>query len=172
MLMVSMMIDSPEERSKLEKIYLAYNRLMYQTAYEVLHSREDAEDAVHNALLKIAENISKVDTPISSKARNYVVTITMNKAIDLYRANQRKKNMLYRDEVFDSVIEEMGLSELATCMAKLPSRYRQVIVLKYYYGLSHKEIGKKLRITEANASKLIQRAKNRLHRYCREEGLL
>ena len=49
-----MMIDSPEEQSKFEKVYLTYKGLMYHTAYKVLNNEEDAEDAVHNAFVKIA----------------------------------------------------------------------------------------------------------------------
>ena len=57
-------------------------------------------------------------------------------------------------------------------MAKLSPRYRQVILLKYYQGFSCREIAKQLNITEANAIKLDQRAKNRLLQLCKEEGVL
>ena len=40
------------------------------------------------------------------------------------------------------------------------------------HGFSCKEIAKQLDITEANAIKLDQRAKNKLLQICREEGVL
>ena len=64
MLIYLMMIDSPEDQSKFEKVYLTYKGPMYHTAYKVLNNEEDA---VHNAFVKIAENISKIGEPVLSK---------------------------------------------------------------------------------------------------------
>ncbi len=172
MLMYLMMVDSLAGQSKFEKIYLAYKGLMYHTAYKILNNEEDAEDAVHNAFVKIAENISKIGEPVCPKTQVYVVTIVENKAIDLYRANQRKSKVIYLDEISGISVEESRVHGLAACMAKLSPRYRQVIMLKYYQGFNCREIAKLLNITEANAIKLDQRARNRLLQICNEEGIL
>ena len=140
MLIYLMMIDSPEDQSKFEKVYLTYKGLMYHTAYKVLNNEEDAEDAVHNAFVKIAENISKIGEPVCPKTKVYVVTIVENKAIDLYRANQRRSKVIYLDEISGISIEEGKVHGLAACMAKLSPRYRQVILLKYHQGFSCREI--------------------------------
>lgn len=167
-----MMIDSSEDQSKFEKVYHTYKGLMYHTAYKILNNEEDAEDAVHNAFVKIAENISKIGEPVCPKTKVYVVTIVENKAIDLYRANQRRHNVAYIDEISAISVEDSKVHGLAACMAKLSPRYRQVILLKYYEGFSCREIAKQLNITEANAIKLDQRAKNKLLQICKEEGIL
>lgn len=167
-----MMIDAPEDQSKFEKVYHTYKGLMYHTAYKILNNEEDAEDAVHNAFVKIAENISKIGEPVCPKTKVYVVTIVENKAIDLYRANQRRHNVAYIDEISAISVEDSKVHGLAACMAKLSPRYRQVILLKYYEGFSCREIAKQLNITEANAIKLDQRAKNKLLQICKEEGIL
>ena len=119
MLIYLMMIDSPEDQSKFEKVYLTYKGLMYHTAYKVLNNEEDAEDAVHKAFVKIAENISKIGEPVCPKTKVYVVTIVENKAIDLYRANQRRSKVIYLDEISGISIEEGKVHGLAACMAKL-----------------------------------------------------
>ena len=167
-----MMIDSQEEQSKFEKVYLTYKGLMYHVAYKILNNEHDAEDVVHSAFVKIVENIQKIDVPVCQKTQNYVVTIVENKAIDLYRANKRKNSSLYLDEISGIEVEATRVHGLAACMAKLTPRYRQIILLKYYQGFSCKEIAKQLDITEANAIKLDQRAKNKLLQICREEGVL
>lgn len=43
------MLDTPEEKIQFEQIYLNYRGLMYHVAERILHNRQDAEDAVHNA---------------------------------------------------------------------------------------------------------------------------
>ena len=59
MLVYLQMIETPDDRSKFEIIYLEYRDYMYRVAFAILHNVEDAEDAVHYAFVKIAENIKK-----------------------------------------------------------------------------------------------------------------
>ena len=60
MLLYLQMLETPEEKSQFEQIYLEYRGLMYHVAYEILHNDQDAEDAVHQAFVKIVENIKKL----------------------------------------------------------------------------------------------------------------
>ena len=48
---------------------------MFHVAYEILHNEQNAEDATHQAFVRIAENIRKIDVPVCPKTRSYVVTI-------------------------------------------------------------------------------------------------
>lgn len=59
MLLYLQMLETPEKKSLFEQIYLEYRGLMYHVAYEILHNDQDAEDAVHQAFVKIVENIKK-----------------------------------------------------------------------------------------------------------------
>lgn len=165
-------IDSHEDKTKFEKVYLTYRGLMYHVAYKILNNEQDAEDAVHNAFVKIAENIEKIGDPVCPKTRSYVVTIVENKAIDIYRANQRRSKVAYLDEVSGITVDTAEASGLEYCILKLPPEYRQVILLKYCHGFSCKEIAKQLGISEANAKKIDQRAKKKLLELCREEEIL
>lgn len=85
MLIYMMMLETPEEKSLFEQIYLEYRGLMFHVAYEILHNEQDAEDAVHQAFVKIAENIKKIDAPVCPKTHSYVVTIVEHQAIDQYK---------------------------------------------------------------------------------------
>ena len=82
MLIYLQMLETPEEKSLFEQIYLEYCGLMFHVAYEILHNEQDAEDAVHQAFVKIAENIKKIDAPVCPKTHSYVVTIVEHQAIE------------------------------------------------------------------------------------------
>lgn len=140
MLIYMTLIDSPEDRSKFEKIYIQYRSLMLKTALEVLHSQPDAEDAVHQAFLKIAEHIEEIEEAVCPKTKGYVVTIAENKAIDFYRQKQRHPQVEYCDAMAGMTVEYNGSNALAACMAKLPARERELILLKYKYGYSNNEV--------------------------------
>lgn len=172
MMVYFQIIETSEDRSKFERLYEEYRGLMYHVAYEILHNQQDAEDAVHQAFLKIAEIIETVDGKICPKTRSYVVTIVENKAIDMYRRKQRYPQEELNPDYVGITIEYEGSNVLTKCMAQLPPRYRAVLLLKHFHGYSSKETARILNLTEANVIKIDQRAKQRLRVLCQEEGIL
>lgn len=172
MLVYLQMLDSPAEQSKFEKVYILYKDILYAAAYSILRNDHDAEDAVHHAFVKIAENILKISDPECPKTKSYVVTIVENTAINIYRRKKRHPAVPFNEETAGLTVEYSGTNELARCMAKLPARYREVLLLKYHHGYSTREIAKMLGLTEANAAKIEQRAKARLEVLCKEAEIL
>lgn len=172
MILYLQMIEAPAERSKFEQIYIRYKSMMYAAAFSILRNEQDAEDAVHHAFVKIAENISKISEPECPKTRSYVVTIVENTAINIYRKKKRHPSVSLDEEGPWLAVEYTGSNELARCMAQLPGRYRQVLLLKHHHGYSTKEIAKMLDLTAANVAKIEQRAKEKLEILCKEAGIL
>ena len=159
MLVYLAVIDEPAQKTKFETVYHQYRGLMYYVAYRILNNASDAEDAVHDAFIKIAENIKKISDPVCPKTQSYVVTIVENKAIDLYRRKQRRGALPLEEteELSVSPQEPMGLAEC---------------ILKYHQGFSCKEIAAMLGITLSAAQKLDQRAKEKLRQIAEKEGIL
>ena len=172
MLVYLQMVETAEQRSLLETLYMTNRQLMYGVAFRILRNQEDAEDAVHQAFVKIAENITKISDPNCPKTRSFVVTIVENKAIDIY--NKRKKHPLlpYEEAVEGMTVEYSGDNELTACLAKLPANYRNFLMLKYYHGYTTRETAKLLGLSLFNAQKLDQRAKAKLKTLCEEAKLL
>ena len=52
------MLETNEEKNQFEQLYIKYKQDMYAVAYGVLKNKEDAEDAVHQSFLKIADLVS------------------------------------------------------------------------------------------------------------------
>lgn len=171
MLVCLQTMDTPEERSKFEEIYLEYRGLMFHVAYNILQNEQDAEDAVHQAFVNVAEHIEKIGTTACPKTKSYVVTVVENKAIDLYRRRKRHQMVELNDDIPGLQAVYEGENALAACILKLPARYRQAILLRYVQGYSVKELASILGLSFAAASKLDQRAKARLKDlYEKEDG--
>lgn len=172
MLVYLAMIDDSQDHSKFEKIYLTHRDFMLGVANTILHNEHDAEDAVHNAFMSVAANMSKIDEVDGSRTRGFLAVITERKAINIY--NEKKKNAageLFEDIVGD-YIDPDGEHDMRWAIAKLPPRYREFILLKYFQGFTTKECAELLDISPAAASKLDQRAKQKFMEICREEGIL
>lgn len=162
MLVYLQAIDTPSERARFEELYLAYRGLMFYVANHILRNEQDAEDAVHLAFLKIAEHMTDIPSGPCQRTRALVVTIAERKAIDLYRA-KRRHLMADLDELplsYNQVLPSDGT--LAGAMTALPSRYREVLLLKYYNGYNNSEIAEFLDTTSENVRQIIFRAKGKL----------
>ena len=171
MMVYLMTIDSQEGRSKFERLYMAYRESMYQASYSILHNEYDAEDAVHQAFLKIAEIIDIVDETLCARTKSFVILIAERKAIDLLRCIQRHPTVSLEEVEIGVTIEYDGSNQLTRCMTQLPANYRQVLLLKHAHGFSSRETARILGLTEANVIKIDQRAKKKLLALCQEEGI-
>lgn len=170
MLVYLQIIETGEDRSKFEEIYLNYRGLMFHVAYDILRNQQDAEDTVHKAFVKIAENIQNIAPPCP-KTKGLAVVMVKNQAIDLWR--QRKKHPqteLEPEAGFRSFSAPGEEGLLAKCILQLPEAQRQVVLLKYHYGYSLREIAHMMGRTLAWAQKADQRAKKQLEQLYRDGG--
>ena len=163
-------IESEEDKSKFEQVYYRYRKLMFHVALKILENDADAEDAVHQAFVSVIENLNKVGDPALPETRCYIVTITERKALDILRA--RKKVVALEDDEMTRGIEipPPDVSELAAAMARLPARYREILLLRYRNGYSNTELGKMLNIKTGSVQRLLLRAKEALRDNLRREG--
>lgn len=172
MLIYLQMIETPEDRSKFETLYEEYRDVMYAVAKKILRNNMDAEDALHQAFVNIAENMEKISEPLCPKTKSYCVIIVENCAIDIYRRKKAHPTVALFPESVGITVDYTGNNELARCLAKLPARERNVLLLKHYHGFSLKEIAKMLGLTLSNATKIEQRARAKLEVLCKRAGIL
>lgn len=165
-------IENPGDRIKFEQLYRKYWNLMFYIANKILQNQQDAEDAVHNAFLSVAKNISKISDIECPKTRGFLVIIVERKAIDILRNRKKETNEELIEDKAGSIFPDLGEHDLKWCIDQLPPRYREIILLKYSHGYSTREISEILGISFDAASKLDQRAKKRLEDLCRKEGIL
>ena len=144
-----MMIDSSEDKRKFCILYEKYRYLMYKAAVDILHDCYLAEDAVHNAFVRVAYNIKKVAEPDSRQTKSYLIIITRNAAIDIFR---KRKKQLQREITTDGIEEEKMPStcmketdtenEILNILRNLPEKYRDIFLLKYSADMDNSEIAK------------------------------
>lgn len=164
-------IADPQNQCRFEQLYLEYRQLMFHVANNILRNEYDAEDAVHQAFLSVAKNMDKISDMNCVKTRTYLVTIAEHCAIDLYRARKRRATVPLNEEIAGLDFEAPHTSVLADAMAKLPARYRHVILLKYDCGYSYNEIAELLGLSYEGVHSLDQRAKRELKKLLEELGI-
>ena len=154
-------IENDDDKMKFERLYIQYRDQMYHVALRILKNSFDAEDAVHQAFISIIKNLNEISSIKCPETHSYVVVIVERKAIDIIRG--RSKYVAEYD------LDQQGLDiplpgdhGLADALARLPARYREILLLKYDCGYSTRELSQILGIKRANVQKLIWRAKRAL----------
>ena len=170
MLVYLQMLETPEERSLFERLYDTYRNLMFHVALKVLQNEQDAEDAVHQAFLSMLKNLEKFSDIECLETKRLVVVIAERKAIDIYRTTHRRTTIPYEDDICGVEIMIPEESGLTYAMAQLPTRYREVLQLRFGLGLSTKEIGKLFDMRPDSVQKLVWRAKQALQTQLEKDG--
>ena len=171
MLIYLQVIDDPTGKSKFEELYIQHKQLMFYIANKILNNEYYAEDAGHQAFLSIAKNIEKILELEDAKTKSYLVTTTEHCAIDIYRIKKRKSTVPLNEDILGLTFEPPSTGTVAEAIAKLPARYRNVIMLKYDCGYTNQEIAEILDISYEGVHSLVQRAKRRLKVLLEEEGI-
>ena len=159
------LIETDEEKSKFEIVYIKHRKVMMLEAKKYLEEKH-AEDAVHTAFVKIADNIKKVDDPVDVKTRNFAVIITRNTALDMIRKLGRETELL------ENLAQTEQTSPADSPLEKLPKIFRDVLVMHYQYGYTIPETARLLGISRDATYKRIERAKQELARIMKEEETL
>lgn len=168
------MLDTPEEKSKLELLYKEYKNSMYNIAYDILKDKYLAEDAVHNALLKLTKNLEKINEVKCKETRNYLVILVRGVAINIYNQNKKIVPVEELDETDTVDVPELIESKLERervfeIISNMDEKYSDILMLKLFYDYSNDEISQLLDIAPEHVSIRFFRAKAKLKKLILEE---
>jgi len=152
-----------------------YKNLVYNTAFRLVKSPEDAKDIFQDVFLEIYKSCDAVR--FDEDLTVWIYKIAYNKSISFLR----KKNPARADSKLGEPEEEQynpqlidknnparqleqkeNVSALYRLIDQLPDNQKQVLLLHKFEGLSQKEICDKLNISAHSVESLIYRAKKNL----------
>jgi RNA polymerase sigma-70 factor (ECF subfamily) len=178
------MIDLQEDKDKFNEIHEKYEVMMYRVIYSVLKNKEDTEDALQDAFMTLAKNISKIDSVSCRKTETLLVILSRNTAIDHYRKNKRQRENveLWQDEDIDNLessatldslsklVSKEGYRHIVACIEAMGDTYKDAMRLRFVLGYSNSEVAAQLGITKKNAEVRITRGRAQLIETLEKEG--
>ncbi|WP_282939087.1 RNA polymerase sigma factor [Paenibacillus sp. RC67] len=126
-------------------VYDGFFNDLYRYVYSKVGNKWDTDDLVSEIFRKAFEKYESLQEPSNAKA--WLFTIARNTIIDFYR---RKKDALAGEAMEwiaspESLEGEVEQEEELACLQKvlafLPEDERELVKLKYFAGLRHREIG-------------------------------
>ena len=166
------MLDTPEEKLRFEQIYLKYRGLMYHVANQVLHSPQDAEDAVHNAFLRVIKHFKRFQDARAEDLAPQLVVLSKNEAISLLRKKKDEAPLEDGETLVAESGDIMDYRALVDSFTRLPQTYRAVMEMKLLLGYSDGEIAAKLGLTKTAVSSRVSRGRLLLRDIVEQEGFL
>lgn len=172
------LLDTEEKKSKTEELYHTYKGLMLKIAFDILKDYHLANDALHNAFLKIIHHLSKLNQLPCHKTKAYLVIVIENISKTMY--NKRKKQeLIFFDELEYELQDHKNLEEEVSNQLTvqyvfekiklLPEKYKDILTLRYVNDLSDKAIAERLEISNSAVRKRLERARIKLNELLKKE---
>ncbi len=165
-------MDEDCDRELFDMVYQQFYNRMMRVARQILPSQTQAEDAVHDAFLKIIQHFDDLKAVPEERRIYWVVTVTKNAAVDLLRKERRDLPM--DEEVQRQApavpAEEGGFRALVEIIRQMPDTYRRVLELRFLTEWSHAEIARELHISEGAVKTRVARGRQMLIESMRKEG--
>jgi RNA polymerase sigma-70 factor (ECF subfamily) len=178
---IAALVDAAREgdREALDDLVRATYGGTYTLAYRLTGNDDDARDVVQDTYLRAYRSLRRFRGDAQFTTWLYRITANCSANLLAKRARHRTEPLSEDDPVIDLRAEhdpEQRLAgsddraRIASALAQLPWRLRQVIVLRDIYDLAHGSIAKELGITEAAAKVRLHRARRRLRDLLAAEG--
>jgi RNA polymerase sigma-70 factor, ECF subfamily len=160
---------------KYDEIIKRYKGKLFAYLYRLVGSREEAEDLLQDVFLKAYKNLKSFD--VTRKFSSWIYRIAHNEAVNFVKRKSLKRFIpwenvtAFKDQLKMSSVEagvdiawnkkEAG-EEVGEAIARLPFKYKQILILRYYSDKSYEEIGEILDKPINTVGTLISRAKRKL----------
>lgn len=134
----------------LNAVIRAFEAPLLRYSARILNNITLAQDAVQNTLIKLARRVPPVEAP-TDEVRNWLFRVAHNEAVDIIRAEERKRQLHehYAQEQAHDCIGGLGVDTgtdereelVLSCLNVLSPLQRQVVLLRLQQGLSYDAIG-------------------------------
>lgn len=174
------LIDDKPSCQLFEEIYMTHRHTMVYAANRILHDSMLAEDATHDAFLRIIHHLDKISDPYCHKTRSFVVLIVRNIALDYYRRMKRQAETSYDEFDFIFADQDLDVAEMLEQtenrelfrqkVSRLRPIYAEVLALRYSFEYSDVEIADLLGVSFDTVRKRLWRARKLLKVEFEKEG--
>lgn len=170
------MLKGMSDSEKLSYLFNTFSRGMYYVANQLLGDSHMAEDVVQEVMLRISRKdiLKKLENMEEKAVKYYLYTAAKNLATNIYQKKKREASVTigsYNEELINNIavedsaemvirkIEEEAFFKIVN---NISSKYSDIMILKYKYGVSDKQIAQSYEIKEATVRKRLERGRKML----------
>lgn len=162
------------ERKAMVELYDTWAPVLMGVALRYCNRRDDAEDMVHESLLKILKGVNEFKPTFNGAFEAWMRRITVNQCLTALRRKpdfhlddsilREEAEQLMDEETDDDRLPEISPQKVIEMIQELPPGYRTVLNLYVFERMSHKEIANELNISENTSKSQLSKARNLMKR--------
>lgn len=147
-------------------LYRQFFRYGMNLCNRYAHSKEEAEEMLNDAFLRIFMKIDMYDSALSFSG--WLHTIVVRSAINYLKKYENTPSTTsveyaeYHTVLNEDILSKMASEELIRCVKQLPPSYRTAFNLAVVEGYSHVEIAQLLGISEGTSRSNLMVARQKL----------
>lgn len=166
-------VNTTEDKSLIGFLYTEYKQIMYKTAVSILHNDENAEDAVHEAFLRVIKNISKFHKYSCNENVSYLVIIVRGIALNMLAESNNtvalSDNIPSEEDVEAKAEISITYEQVVKNIESLSPALKNIATLRWVNDLSEKEISEMLDMNINTVRSSISRARAILNKINKED---
>ncbi len=162
------------ERTAFEALLIKYEKPVYNAAYRMLNSSDDARDVTQTVFLKAYENLGRYDPKF--RFFSWIYRIALNESINCLNVRNRTEELAEEpatetggpDEATDT---DQQSRRIQSALMKINPEYRSVIVLRHFHEFNYVEISEILDIPEKKVKSRLYSGRQMLKDVLKESRL-
>ncbi len=146
--------------------YDQYGMDILRLCFMYLRNRSDAEDATQETFLKIWRKLDCFEGRNHCSARSWIMRVACNTCKDMLRKSWRKheERTITPDDLSSLGDASREDRELMMDVMNLPEKYRSVLLMVYWQGMTMKETAETLRISQSTICRRLDKARSMIDR--------
>lgn len=159
--MNSPLVPREVQEQRLAALLTEHQDAVLRMCFIYLADRELAEDALQDTFIKVWRRIDHFEGRNGSSVKSWIMRIAINTCKDY------KRTSWFRHTDMTRAVEDLPLAipevtdeshELFLDVTQLPTKYKQVILLYYYQGMTMAEVGDALRLSRSTVQNRLKKA--------------
>ena len=151
-------------------LYTRYARPIYNAIFRLVRNADESEDLLQETFIAVFSEIDKLGR--IEQVGAWIRRIAMNRSISHLRRKKMSFEVLEEESLASnkwaidvqqdqeqSIVLDCRIEELQRALDQLPEVHRTIVVLHAFEGMSHKEIGQQVGLSEIAVRVQYHRAK-------------
>ena len=153
------------DRQAFETLLIRYEKPVYNAAYRMLHSRDDARDVTQTVFLKVYENLDHYDPKY--RFFSWIYRITLNESVNFLKKSSRLEPLENETASQTQGPEQQASSDeisegVQAALMTIKPEQRSIVVMKHFLGCSYTEISEILDVPEKTVKSRLYTARQLL----------
>ena len=158
-------VPGMDHEQKLSQWIEAYSDSILRTCYLYLSDQDQAKDALQDTWIKAWKHMDEYEKNNIANDKAWLLRIAVNTCKDYRRSTWFRH--IDRSKALDELPPQLAAAEpedrsLTLTVMELPDRYKQIILLYFFQGLTMQETADALGTSQATVSRRLEKAKELL----------